>query len=50
MMHFSTIKSFIDNLLKKDPSILQYVDLNNIGGLSIEFIGGEPLLNLDLIE
>ena len=46
-MDFETAKEFIDILLAdKNP----YINTKNSPGIIIEFIGGEPLLAIDLID
>ena len=45
-MNFDTAKQVIDNLLT-DDNIYHTEDVN---GLILEFIGGEPLMEVELIE
>lgn len=45
-MDFNTAKTFIDNLLEDKYS---YVNQYNSPAIILEFIGGEPLLEIDLI-
>lgn len=49
-MTFETAKAFIDKLLEEanDPESL--INYENASGIIIEFIGGEPLLEIDLID
>lgn len=44
-MNFATAKQIIDNLLNND----ECYNTKEVNGLIIEFIGGEPLLEIDLI-
>ena len=46
-MTFEIAKTFIDELLADK---IQGFTRNDIGGLSIDFIGGEPLLEIELID
>lgn len=46
IMSFETAKTIIDNLLTSDD----YYCTHNINGLIIEFIGGEPFLEVELID
>lgn len=46
-MDFSTAKKFIDLLLSDK---FERINTSNTIGLSIHFIGGEPLMEIDLIE
>jgi len=49
-MSFDTAKKFIDDLFDNRKDINAYINETSIKGLIIEFIGGEPLLNIDLIS
>lgn len=49
-MSFSIAKDFIDKLLTNDESIRNYIDTDNTLGIILEFIGGEPLLQVELID
>ena len=50
-MPFDVAKRFIDMLLAaKDDNDNEYVNSENSPGLVIEFIGGEPFLEIDLID
>lgn len=50
-MPFDVAKRFIDMLLAaKDDSDNEYVNSENSSGLIIEFIGGEPFLEIDLMD
>lgn len=46
-MSFNTAKTIIDKLLNNE---LELVNTNNTFALAIDFIGGEPLMEIDLIE
>jgi sulfatase maturation enzyme AslB (radical SAM superfamily) len=46
-MTFNTAKVFIDKLLNNEFEIL---NLDKIFAISVEFIGGEPLMEIELIE
>ena len=48
-MSFSTAKQFIDDLLDNDK-LSTYCSIDNIEAYVLEFIGGEPLLCIDLID
>ena len=48
-MPFEVAKKFIDKLLKKDSLIENYMESEESPGVILEFIGGEPLLEIDLI-
>lgn len=49
-MSFETAKNFIDKLLAQDSSIKDYIDIKNKKGIVLDFIGGEPLMEIELIE
>lgn len=49
-MSFEVAKKFIDKLLKKDSLIENYMESEESPGVILEFIGGEPLLEIDLID
>ena len=49
-MPFDVAKRFIDMLLTADESSCDYINRENTVGVVIEFIGGEPLLEIDLID
>ena len=49
-MSFETAKKFIDLLLNPDLITAQWCDSRNSIAAIIEFIGGEPLLEIDLID
>lgn len=49
-MTYDTAKLFIDSLLGLSDKLSPYVDLSEYSGLVLEFIGGEPLLEIDLID
>jgi hypothetical protein len=46
-MPFDTAKTFIDKLLNDE---YDYINRDNAKGVILEFIGGEPLLEIDLID
>lgn len=46
-MTFETAQKFIDNLLNNK---FELININNTCGIVIDFIGGEPLMEIDLIE
>ena len=48
-MSFETAKKFIDKFLTGELKT-QYIDIDKNIGLIIEFIGGEPFLEVDLID
>lgn len=51
VMSFEVAKKFIDLLLEKDnDTTKQYIDSWNSKAVSVEFIGGEPFLQIDLID
>lgn len=49
-MKFEDAKLFIDKLLSGEDGFNEYVSVKNSPGIVIEFIGGEPLLEVDLID
>lgn len=49
-MKFETAKKLIDMLLEGDKRLGSYIDVKTSPGIIIEFIGGEPLLCVDLID
>ena len=49
-MPFEIAKTLIDELLHNDKLIENYVKSKNSLGAILEFIGGEPLLEVDLID
>ena len=49
-MDFDVAKRFIDILLDADESSNEYINPSNSPAIIIEFIGGEPLLAIDLID
>lgn len=50
IMTFDTAKQFIDMLFAADERTNSYCDFNKIQGVIFDFIGGEPWLNIDLIN
>lgn len=49
-MKFETAKKFIDLLLTGDKGMNQYITPENSPAVSLEFIGGEPFMAIDLID
>ena len=49
-MRFEDAKLFIDKLLSGEDGFNEYVSVKNSPGIVIEFIGGEPFLEVDLID
>lgn len=49
-MTFDTAKAFIDIILAGDEKSNKYIDSWDSRGVVIEFIGGEPFLEIDLID
>ena len=49
-MSLDIAKTFIDNLFNNATNSSAYFSIYNTSGLVIEFIGGEPLLEIDLID
>ena len=49
-MNFETAKKFIDMMLDADDKINSYMTLTTSNGVVIDFIGGEPWLEIDLIS
>lgn len=49
-MPFEIAKKLIDEILTNDKSINSYVKSENAIGIVLEFIGGEPFLEVDLID
>lgn len=49
-MTFETAKSFIDNIIEHRLDKNYFINEYNTKGLIIEFFGGEPLLNINLIK
>lgn len=49
-MEFETAKKFIDLILSGDKGMNQYVSPEFSKAVTIEFIGGEPFLAIDLID
>ena len=50
VMTFDTAKKFIDLLLNNDESTQQYIDTRNSMAIVLEFVGGEPFLQTQLID
>ena len=49
-MEFDVAKRFIDMLLDADEESNEYVNPTNSPGIILEFIGGEPFMEIDLID
>lgn len=49
-MSFETAKKMIDLIISGDKGFKEYLDYDHTGGLILDFIGGEPFLEIDLIE
>lgn len=49
-MSFETAKKLIDLMLDEDPKLNGYLNVEDSPSIVIEFIGGEPLLEIELIE
>ena len=49
-MTFKTAKAFIDKLMDEANSSESFINYDNTLGIIIEFIGGEPLLEIELID
>ena len=49
MMSFETAKTAIDSILEPIPSTKEYLDYDKCPGMVLEFIGGEPFLNIKLM-
>ena len=49
-MSFEVAKKFIDMLLANDDNTRQYIDTKASDAIIIDFIGGEPLLEVELID
>lgn len=49
-MSFETAKKFVDMLLDADENSNEYINPTTSPALIIEFIGGEPFLEIDLID
>lgn len=49
-MSFETAKKFIDLLLNEEKGLDQYANKQKTPAVILEFIGGEPLLEIDLID
>ena len=50
VMPFEVAKKFIDMLLMNEESMKAYMDTRNSRGATIDFIGGEPFLQIELID
>lgn len=49
-MSFEVAKKLIDMLLTNDPKMDNYITVENSPALVLDFIGGEPFLNIELID
>ena len=49
-MKFEYAKKLIDMLLSGDDKLARYIDTESSPAIILEFIGGEPFLEVDLIE
>lgn len=49
-MPFEVAQKFIDMLLENDENTQQYLDTKTCDAIVIEFIGGEPFLEVDLMD
>lgn len=49
-MSFDTAKKFVDMLFDMDARGDKYVNENEANGLCLDFIGGEPLLEIELMD
>lgn len=50
IMSLDTAKKFIDLLIKNDENTKQYLDTQKCKGVVLDFIGGEPFLQIKLID
>lgn len=49
-MSFETAKAFVDLLFKMEEEGSRFVNSENADGIILDFIGGEPLLEIELID
>lgn len=49
-MSFETAKKCVDTLFKEDAENSKYINERDAYGIVLDFIGGEPLLEIDLID
>ena len=49
-LKFDNAKKLIDMLLEGDERLAGYIDIETSPAIILEFIGGEPFLNIELIE
>lgn len=49
-MSFETAKTFVDLLISEDKGFANYVNPQKSPGLVVDFIGGEPFLEIELID
>lgn len=50
VMSFETAKKFVDLILSGDKGFRDYINPSNSPGLVLDFIGGEPTLQINLID
>lgn len=50
VMSFDVAKQVIDDILERSDKVKDYVDSYDTAGVIIDFIGGEPLMAIDLIS
>lgn len=50
VMTFDVAKKVIDDILERSNKVTDYIDSGDIAGVVIDFIGGEPLIAIDLID
>ena len=49
-MPLEVAQKFIDMLLENDKNTQQYIDTRHSDAIILEFIGGEPFLEVELID
>lgn len=49
-MSFDVAKQAVDDILECSDKVKDYIDSQNTAGIIIDFIGGEPLIAIDLIS
>jgi sulfatase maturation enzyme AslB (radical SAM superfamily) len=49
-MSLDTAKKFIDLLIDNDENTRQYMDTSKSDAVILDFIGGEPFLQVELID
>lgn len=50
VLKFEDAKTLIDQILTEDPKVTKYVKCTDYKACVLDFIGGEPFLEIDLIE